>query len=149
MYFWRIEELKSKMKSAPLSERETLPYFLVFLLSTEFASLIPSPPTMNYWDYATIIYGAALTLLGTLYLYRLNGGNGGAFFVQRYLALGWVTALRVIAGALPAFVVLNIFIRMPNDGNGFSFGYFALVGLFLYQRLGRHIHDIASNGAAI
>lgn len=143
MYFWRIEELKSKWKSAPLSDREVLPYFLIYLVAGELVFLIPSP-TMNFWDYANVLYGSALTLLGTLYVYRLNGGNEGVYFLQRYLSLGWVIAMRVAAVALPVFVILSIVFRLPDESNGFVFGYFAVVGAALYQRLGKHIRDVAA-----
>ncbi len=142
MYFWRIEELKSKLRAAPLSERELLPYFLIFLLASEFASLIPSPPTTNFWDYANVLYGATLTFLGTLYVYRLNSGNDGNYFLQRYLALGWVITIRVLAVASPIYLVFCIFFGCPEESNGFAFSYLALVELILYQRMGKHIRDI-------
>lgn len=38
MYFWRVEELKTEMAARPLSEREALPYLVVFVaLSTAVA----------------------------------------------------------------------------------------------------------------
>jgi len=149
MYFWRIQELKSKLKAAPLTEREVLPYFIVYLLIVDLVSYTPSTESLNYWDYANIAVSVFLTIFGTIYLYRLNKGDDGAFFIQRYLAVGWVTVIRVIAATFPLFIVLSIYFDYPSESNVYSFGYFSLVGLVVYQRTGSHIREIASNSAAI
>ena len=149
MYFWHIEELKSNIIAAPLTEREVIPYFLSFLLAYEFVSWIPSSPTANVLDYATNAYGLALTLFGTFHLYHRNGGNAGTNFVQRYLAIGWVTTIRVIAGGIPAFIALRTIFSLQNESDGFVFGFTVVFGLVLYQRFGKHIHDVAVNDKAI
>ncbi|MBI4987677.1 MAG: hypothetical protein HZC23_02555 [Rhodocyclales bacterium] len=148
MYFWRIQELKSKLKVAPLTEREVLPYFIVYLLIVDLVSYIPSTEALNHWDYANMVFSVFLTIFGTVYLYRLNRGNDGAFFIQRYLAVGWVTVIRVIAATLPLFIVLGIYFEFPSESNIYSFCYFSLVGLVFYQRTGSHIREIAASNAA-
>lgn len=89
MYFWRIEELKRKLLSAPLTERETLPYFIVFLVLMAVVPLFP-PANRNVWDYLGIGWTALLGGTGTIYLYCRNGGDAGVHFVQRFFAIGWV-----------------------------------------------------------
>jgi len=141
MYFWRIEKLKSDWKSAPLSDRQVLPYLLFYLVCGELLFLIPSS-TMNFWDYANVLCSAVLVLLGTLYVYRLNGGDKGAYFLQRYISLGWVVGIRLIAFALPLFIVLLIALQLTDESNGFGLGYVLFIEIALYQRLGKHIRDV-------
>jgi hypothetical protein len=142
MYFWRIEELKARLRKSPLREREVLPYLLIFLVVNELASLIP-PSTMNFWDYAAVVCGAVLTIFGTMYVYKMNGGNEGSHFLRRYLSLGWVVVIRVVAFALPGFAVLSLLFEQPRQTDAISFGYFAAVWILLYQQLGKHVRDVA------
>lgn len=148
MYFWRIAELKSHIKSRPLTEREALPYFIVYLLLTELVTLIPAPDTLNGWDYANAAFGVLITLFGTIYLYLQNGGNDGEFFIQRYLAIGWVTTIRVLVVAGPLFIFLDIFFGLPSESNVYSFSYFCLVGLVVLQRMSSHIGEVVSVSTA-
>ena len=45
----------------------------------------------------------ACTVLGAVYAYQKNGGDSGAYFLQRFFALGWVVFVRVLAVLIPIF----------------------------------------------
>jgi hypothetical protein len=79
MYFWQNQRLKSLLVSRQLSEREVLPFAmgssaLVYLISSY-------PRRMNgIWDMAGAIIGLVITVLGTIFIYRQNGGASGQHF---------------------------------------------------------------------
>jgi hypothetical protein len=148
MYFWRIGELKIKLLSASLTERETLPYFIVFLALTAVVPLFPSE-TMNLWDYLGVGWTALLVVIGTIYLYRRNGGDAGIHFVQRYFAIGWVATVRWTALVAPLFIVSNPLFSSPEKTTWYDFSYFAIAELVLYERIGHHIADVATGKVAI
>jgi len=102
MYFWRIENLKSEMATRPLSDREVLPYLVVFAVLS--ASVVSFPQTVfNTWDGLSAALSIFLAFVGTIYIYLQNGGNQGQHFLQRYLLIGWVVALRLSAVAFVCF----------------------------------------------
>src|SRR4029450_13758644 len=93
MYFWRIERLKAQMATRPLSEREALPYLIVFVGLS--AAVVYIPQTMsNVWDGLGAAWSVALAVVATIYIYRQNGGADGQHFLQRYFAIGWVVGIR-------------------------------------------------------
>ena len=102
MYFWRIERLKREMAIRPLSESETLPYLVVNTTLVTALSYIPDTFS-NVWDTLSAIFSTFLAVVGTIYIYRQNGGADGQYFLQRYFAISWVVTLRL----------LMIFIAIP------------------------------------
>ncbi len=123
MYFWNIEGLKSKLTAALLTDREVLPYFIVFLVLMMGLEFLP-PEKMNLWDYLTTAYAILISIFGTLYLYRKNGGSAGVHFIQCYMAVGWVVGVRWMALVLPLFFVFRIATDLPTESN---------VGVFTYN----------------
>ena len=93
MYFWRIEKLKTEMAARPLSEREALPYLVVFVALSSAVAYIPQT-TYSLWDGLGGVWSVLLAAVGTIYIYRQNGGAGGQHFLQRYFAVGWVVVVR-------------------------------------------------------
>jgi hypothetical protein len=151
MYFWRIEDLKKQMATRPLSEREVLPYLVVFSATMSAIWLIPADPR-NLWDYLSMGFSVLLSIVGTIWLYRRNGGASGQHFLQRYFAIGWVVGIR--------WVVVFILVGIPFYGFVTAFGpglevttwyesaFFAVAELALYWRFGVHIGDIAARTSA-
>src|SRR5258706_5406001 len=142
MYFWRIKDLKAKLQERPLTEREVLPYLLVYLVLTAATTVFPME-TMNSWDYVIATGVLVLTVAGTVYTYQCNGGANGSHFLQRYFAIGWVVAVRWAAVVVPLFIVLTAILGIPKDTNWHIALYFAIVGALFYQRLGHHIREVA------
>lgn len=145
MYIWRIEDLKRDLKQGSLSEKESLKYLLIFLFFTSLEA-IPMEGS-NKWDlYSAIAFGV-ITILGTWYLYICNGGEQGKDFVQRYLSLGLVVAIRwTVFVFLPLFIIyLVVFggVEMQSGETTFPymlFGTFAV--LTYYVLLAKHFKDV-------
>jgi hypothetical protein len=96
MYFWRLEKLKTEMAARPLSEREALPYLVVFVALSSAVAYIPQT-SHNLWDGFGAVWSVLLAAVGTVYIYRQNGGAAGQHFLQRYFAVGWVVFIRWLA----------------------------------------------------
>lgn len=145
MYFWRIEELKRGLIARPLTDREVLPYFLIFLGITGLVPVFPVE-SMNLWDYAGAIWTLLLMMVGTVYLYRCNGGAAGSHFVQRYLSIGWVVAVRWGMVVMAVFVVMLFLIDTSAEETSPQIALFFMIAeVVLYERIGHHIRTVADS----
>ena len=151
MYFWRIEQLKQRLTTTALTDREVLPYFVIFLSLISALWFIPAS-TQNVWDHATTGVSTLLSVFGTIWLYQRNGGAAGHHFLQRYFAVGWVVAVRWAAavvllsgGFYSTLYALDI---LAETMSWQETAFFALAEIVLYWRIGFHIHDLANRTAA-
>jgi hypothetical protein len=146
MYIRRIEELKTKMASRPLSEREVLPYLVVSMVLCAGASYI-TQRELTFWDYLEAAWSIALAAAGTIYIYRKNAGSNGCHFLQRYFAIGWVVSVRWFVFLLPAgiawYAALEIF-GIPTEHTGWHLFLFAAAAeTIVFLMIGHHVRDLA------
>jgi hypothetical protein len=151
MYFWRIEKLKKQMTTRPLSAREVLPYLIVFVALSTAVGYIPQA-TRTVWDGLGAVWSVLLAIVGSIYIYRQNGGPDGEHFLQRYLAVGWVVTIRwlvVLIGVGVAFYATLAAVGAGTDNtHWYDFLFFAIIEAVLYWRIGHHVRDLASRTAA-
>ena len=152
MYFWRIEKLKAEMVARPLSEREALSYLIVSTALTAVTAFIPA--TMNnIWDVLGAAWGVLLGVMGTLYIYRRNGGAAGQHFLQRYFAVGWVVSLRwlvvIVLVAVGFFATLAALEIEAETTTWYVFLFVAVAEVVVYWRIGHHVGDLASRTKAV
>ncbi len=111
MYFWRIEKLKTQMVARPLTDREALPYLVGHVAISAVVCCFPLAIS-NVWDGLGGVWTVFLAVVGTIYIYRQNDGADGQHFLQRYLAIGWVVALRwlviIAVCAFPLFIAVEV-----------------------------------------
>lgn len=148
MYFWQLRRLKRKITARPLSEREILPYLLVYLTLTTTIIFIPES-SANVWDALSALSSIILTLVGSFYIYRQNGGANGQYFLQRYLALGWVVTFRWLLIFVITTVILLILLELvgvstfSEEMTWYEFLYGTAWEAIVYQRIGHHVRDVA------
>lgn len=151
MYFWRIEKLKAEMATRPLSDSEVLPYFALFLALSTAASYIPRV-TLNLWDGLGAAWSVTLAVVGSIYVYRLNGGASGQHLLQRYIALGWVVTIRLLVVFVAAAVIFyGELAAAGTDAVGTQWYDFLFLGVIeagFYWRIGHHVRDLAQKAAA-
>lgn len=108
MYFWKVERLKSELRSARLSELESLKYVLA--TSVSLSLLIELATWESIEKSATYTVGVAaslvISLFGTYAAYAANGGASGVDFLGRFLALGWVVGIRVMTAMFGVMVAM-------------------------------------------
>jgi hypothetical protein len=147
MYFWRIEKLKAQMAARPLSEREALPYLVVFIGLSAAVGYIPQTMS-NVWDGLRAAWSVALAVVATIYIYRQNGGADGQHFLQRYFAIGWVVGIRwlvVLVLATIAFIATLTALGLETKHTTwYDFMFFAIGEVVVYWRIGHHVRDLAN-----
>jgi hypothetical protein len=151
MYFVRYAPLKEKLRDRTLTDREALPYMVVYaaLISALF---FPLPQDgFNAWDMGLWLMSIAAAVGGTFYVYAKNGGCQGHDFIQKVFVLGWVVAFRCLLVLIPVAVLSFVgleFAGMLGEETGWP-EVLLLIGfeVFYYQRLGRHIADTRANAA--
>jgi len=136
------------MAARPLSEREVLPYLLVYItIST--AVIYIQDPFFNVWDALSALFSTILTLVGSFYIYRQNGGANGQYFLQRYLAIGWVVTFRWLLIFIVTTVILAILLELAGmstfseETTWYEFIYLTAWEVIIYQRIGHHVRDVA------
>jgi type III secretory pathway component EscS len=146
MYFWNIERLKHDMALRPLSEGEVLPYVTISGAAIAALGYIPSPG-FNVWDGLGATWSTTLAVLGTIFIYRENGGANGSHFLQRYVAIGFVVSLRwivatclVVAGLIAALFLADV--EIQEDTTWYAFAFLGIAETILYLRIAHHVRDL-------
>ena len=129
-----------------LSESETLPYLVVYVTWTTVFSFVPDPFS-NVWDTLSATFSAFLAVVGTIYIYRQNGGADGQYFLQRYFAIGWVVTLRWILIVTVSTVIFFTLLELANvsseETTWYEFLFVSVFEVIIYQRIGHHVRDVA------
>jgi hypothetical protein len=138
------------MVARPLTEREALPYLVVFVLLSTLVCYVPQS-LANIWDGLGVIWSLTLAVFGTIYIYRLNGGASGQHFMQRYFAIGWVVSLRclvfILLISIIYFLTLDVLGTSSETTTWHDFLLYASSESFIYWRIGHHVGNIASRAS--
>ena len=161
MYFIQYHPLKEKLRNRSLSDREALPYFIVFIILP--LALALEHEEGNDWDFVLSILNIVCTILGTIYVYLCNGGREGFNFIQKYVVLGWIVLIRLYLIILAVTITISEVFTIATDieiemlsgeTNLFDVVLVVIIYIIYYQRLGRHIQDtireseLSSDGTA-
>lgn len=148
MRFWRIEQLKAEMRAQPLSERESLPYLVLYVALFTLVSGLPNPD-FNLFDAFESLLSVIIAIVGTILIYQQNGGINGQFFLQRYFAIGFVVALRclvvLVAAMLALIVVLDSLGMLEDDTTWYDLIIIVVAEMLLYWRIAHHVRDLAES----
>lgn len=145
MYFIRYQPLKEKLKTRTLTDREALPYLILFAASASAVYLFPNTEEPNRWDWIGGGLSVALAIAGVIYAYKQNGGAQGFDFIQKYVVITWVVAVRCILIFIPCAAALYLTGEMLGLVTAQTNWFDTLIGfvfeVILYQRIGKHIAD--------
>ena len=148
MHFVRYRPLKDKLRSRSVSEREALPYLVIFTALTALVGAFPLIEGFNDWDFVSGLLSVAFAVGGVVYAYKSNGGNKGFDLIQKYVVLGWVVVVRCLLVFIPLGIVAYIAgdaLGLTTDQTGFfDVLIIAIFEIVFYQRIGRHIRDTRS-----
>lgn len=101
MYFFRYQPLKEKLKSRTLTDREALPYLVLFSGIASAVYLLPPVEEFNAWDWIGGGTSVVLAVAGVIYTYVQNGGRQGFDLIQKFVVIGWVVGVRCILAFIP------------------------------------------------
>ena len=150
MYFFSMKKLKEHLIEKPMTDKETLPYLIGTLLLWELALLIPQ--NFDLLGIVTIAISLGSTILGSIWLFRKNGGESGNQFLHRYFAIGWVALIRFITVSFPiivlAYAIGGYLKLIPVDTKStsvFEVLMSAIISICFYLYSGKHIAEVAKN----
>jgi hypothetical protein len=157
MYFIKYQPLKEKLRTRSLSDREALPYFIIYVVGVALSGAFPMESEYKLWDWISVSLSVLLTIGGVFYAYRENGGDAGYDLILKYIVIGWIVSIRFF---LIIFIPLVLFITLDETIGLVSWDatesnwdviqpYFISV-IFItvaiyYQRIGMHIRDTRSD----
>ena len=148
MRFWRVEQLKAEMRDQPLSERESLPYLVAYIAIFTIASGFPKS-NFNFLDTVGSVLSFVIAIVGTIFIYRQNGGNGGRYFLQRYLAIGFVVGMRclvaIVVGMIALIGILESFGLFSDQTTPYDLVFTVMAEIIVYWRIGYHVRDLAES----
>ena len=160
MYFWRLKPLKQELQRSPLAASEAVKYAIAYSIAFIGLEYVPiENEAFTLTDALLLLVTLAITVVGILFVYRANGGAGGADFPGRYLALGWVVGVRILVfgllllAAILTLIFIAVFVlamfaerELPDvwfEGAGIAF----MLGVYslYYWRVGVDMKDLASS----
>lgn len=148
MRFWRVEQLKAEMRAQPLSDREALPYLVVYVALFATASGLPNPG-FNLWDAIGNLLSIMIAIVGTICVYQQNGGIDGRFFLQRYLAIGFVIGMRclvaIVVGMFALVAILDSLGMFSDQTTLYDFVFMVVAEIIIYWRIASHVRDLAES----
>lgn len=145
MYFINIKALKEQHRADQYQSNDSLMYLSATVILTYLATLLVRFPE-NGWSVGVDAVDGIMVLLSIFVAYVANGGNGGSYFLDKFVSIGWVVLIRL----LPVIVLLALVINIGEaaffgqaseyDGPEDIIGLAVVYGLYTW-RLGVHIKD--------
>lgn len=151
MYFWKLDQLKRQLTEQGLTEYQMCCYILIDVALSAFAvelmEYLPSG-SHNVWTYVESVLNIVIPILGTILIFRANGGVSGIQFAARYFSIGLVVAIRFLVLLIPVMIVMMIYWSFTYETDDiptslievavFS-GWYAL----LYVYIAKHVRAVA------
>ncbi len=117
MYILNIKALKKDIIAGKMKNGQSFPYFFIFMFITtvgaQMLSYLPSE-TKNLWDHLSLIGNMVVYVATTLWLYKLNGGNEGHYFYDKYFSIELVTLIRYLILSIPFLFLVIVFLEGIN-----------------------------------
>lgn len=153
MRFWNLERLRSELIAGDLPPREGLQYLIATAVLTIVAYALPMPE-WNQWDSIQVGSDIILVVLGTLWIYRANGGPEGRDFLGRFLALYWLVGLRMLVLVLVPTVAVMLFLetkylgRFPEETTPVEVVVYSFWNAVFYWRVVVSVRELLPENAA-
>jgi hypothetical protein len=112
MYVWNSRALAAELRTGELAQRERVKY----LIATLLLAMIPIPARVwgldclpNWVTPVEELIAALGTIAGVLICFSRNEKGDGRQFIDRFICLGWTTAIRVgVAFAAAQFILVDL-----------------------------------------
>jgi hypothetical protein len=144
MYFWRIKQLKEELIQNGLSQKVIFQYMLFYFVLISLQSFSSKVPTI-YDTYSASI-SLFLNVIGMMYAFKMNNGNDGTQFAERYFSITFVVTIRYFPWMLLSYVIFGIVLRIQDQLSlkDVVFMYLEIIWeLMVLISSARHIRDVA------
>jgi len=144
MYFWRIKQLKEELIQHGLSQKVLFQYMLIYFVLVSLQLFDSKVPTIYDTYHAGITL--FLTVIGMMYAFKMNNGNDGTQFAERYFSIGFVVTIRYSPWWLLSYLIFEIIVRVENQLSLKDVGSMGLGVMWECMVLissVRHIRDVA------
>jgi hypothetical protein len=152
MYFWNIELLKNDIRSKVFDEKASFRYIILtialYCFAIELAAYFPNENN-NIWTYLLSFISVLIPVIGTIYAYKINGGENGTNFADKYFSISFVVGIRFLIYYIPLIAILIfylVFTSPEQENRPTTFLEVALTTIWqiwLYLRVIKHIGDVA------
>ena len=153
MYFINIKQLKQDIINKDFTEKDRFIYAFIYIViysifsELSFLGIIENENMPMISDYMTSIGTVLITIIGTYFLYKANGGNDGEDFLGRYFSITWVMVIRLlplILIMLVGLIITNTYSLIDSDVLDIVFVFFGLLydSLIYYYSYG-HMTDVS------
>ncbi|GKS77372.1 hypothetical protein AVME950_20770 [Acidovorax sp. SUPP950] len=147
-YLWSTAFVTSSLRNERLSETATFCYFLAIMAFDwlQFTLIATTPNTsISLWSTVGSWSTFAVTVLGLVYLYRMNGGSNGRKFLQRYFPLSVTVGWKFVVAM---FVALWLIPRVLAGQNHETLGWsatvsFTVINILMFWRIGAHLRSLS------
>ena len=154
MYFVDYGPIKERLRSRSVSDKEALPYLILWVGLTALVCSFSVGEGLNAWKFASGCVEVVFAVAGILYAYECNGGDEGFDLLLKYVLIGWIVSFRCLIVLIPIFVVFFVAGMAlgfhqessgPSESGPFEFVSGLVLDIIVYQRIGRHIRDTRSS----
>lgn len=137
MIFWKIKNLKNKLSSQKLENKESFYYLIAFvgikLLEGYDQSLY------DLYDYLVYTIWVITALLSLIVCYETNGSEKGNYFLERYISINFVMKIRyAVFFTIPSL----IFDRLIQASNKFYLLFEIICAIFFYSKTVQNFQEI-------
>jgi len=145
MYFTKYHPIKEQLRERTLSERDGLPYYVIYMALWTWTSALPLESSLTQIDVVSAVLSTITAICGVIYCYLKNGGKSGYDFIKKSIVLGFIVMIRcILPFILIFFVVLFVkpILGYPiNAKSWLDILVLVLIIAFYNWRLGFHVHD--------
>ncbi|MBM3337262.1 MAG: hypothetical protein FJY60_06210 [Betaproteobacteria bacterium] len=152
-HLWSTAFITNLLRTERLSEAATFRYFLAIMAFDwlQFTLIATTPtPSISRWSTVSSWSTFAVTVLGLLYLYRMNGGSTGRQFLQRYFPLSITVGWKFVAAMFVALWLIPVVLAgQSNETLGWSSTVLlTVINILMFWRIGSHLRSL-SNEAGV
>lgn len=145
---WSTAFITRCLRTERLSEAATFRYFLAIMAFDwlQFTCIATTPtPSISLWSTVGSWSTFAVTVLGLVYLYRMNGGSTGRQFLQRYFPLSITVGWKFVVAMFAAMWLVPVVLAgQSNETLGWSATVSLLViNIFMFWRIGFHLRSLS------
>ncbi|CAB1213210.1 hypothetical protein [Acinetobacter bouvetii] len=110
MYFWNVNQLIEDLKSNRITQAQYKNYYIAssILILLSFFLVVITPEQPVRLNFAVFLVNLGLLISWTNAIFKINGGENGQQFLNRYFALYLPIVLKTLVIFIAVIVLLDV-----------------------------------------